>query len=228
MEKYESLDKTALLLGVDKNDYEMAKAKYLENPSKAIVEYLGYDDPDISVFSDFWYYYIADNTNNFFHNFGAKGYTKRLMQFIENNNIKLKNDVNFEKFIEFEKVYSETLFDILLSEIRHNLENKNLDIIGINIGFNSNIYYFLEKNIIKEIKKESEKFFTLFDFEKLEKIYGEIYELKEDIENIISVKKGDFLEKSKNSNEYSTLFENYEKRNYVLNDVPVDKLKLVL
>lgn len=224
--QYIELDKTALLLGVDEKDYYEAKDLFFKNNKEAIIKYLGVEDDTIKIFPDFWYYYLAEYTKNFFHNFESKNYTISIENFIKNNNIELENEIDFEDFRLKEQYYSEMLFDILLSEIKYNLADKNLDIFGINIGFNSNIYYILPKNILKELKKYNQVF-AIFDFEKLEEIYGEIYRVVNKLDNE-NVSIGDYIEKSKNSNEYRTIFNQFVRPNYKLDNINENDIEIVL
>ncbi|WP_068267689.1 hypothetical protein [Caviibacter abscessus] len=227
MEKYEKLDNVALLLGVNKEKYFSAKTDFFNDRKSAIVKYFGYEDEEIQGFTDFWYYYLADNTNCFFHNFKSNGYTKNIQNFLEKNNIETLN-IDYESFINKENTYRETLFDILLSEIKYNFKNIKLEIFGINVGFESNIYYILPNSILKEIKNQNSDLFMVFDFKKLEEIYGEIYVVTKEIENIEFVQAGDYIELDKNSGIYQTLFNPLVKKNYNLHNVPNECIELVL
>lgn len=220
MENLKKLDEVAYLLGANKEDYDRAINLYKSNSKEALKKYLELEEDDeIKNERDFWYYYLADFTNSFFHNFGTKGYTKRIQNFLNNNNIKYSK-IDFDDFLEKEEYYVETLFDILLSEVKFNLENKDLDIFGINIGKNSSIYYILPKENLKKIKELSPGNFIVFDFEKLEDLYGEIYRLKKEINDPnIKISSGEYVEKSKKEPVYRTLFNPSIKSNAILKNI---------
>ena len=86
------------------------------------------------------------------------------------------NYVDFDDYGEKESYYSETLFDILVSDVRYNMVDKTMDIFGLNVGYESMIYYVLPKETLKQLKAMDD--FIVFDCQKLEEIYGEIYKLK--------------------------------------------------
>lgn len=227
MNEYNKLDNVALLLGVNKNEYFRAKEDFFNDKNNAIIKYFGYEDEEIQGFTDFWYYFLADNTNCFFHNFKSIGYTKNVKDFLEKNNIET-TEIDYESFIDKENTYRETLFDILLSEVKYNFKNSKLEIFGINVGLESNIYYILPNTVLKEIKNQQTDLFMIFDFKKLEEIYGEIFVITKEIENIDFVQVGDFIERDKNNDVYQTLFNPLIKKNYILHNVPSDCIELVL
>lgn len=226
---YDKLDEIAKLLECDMKEYNEAKKEFFIDKASSIKKYLGYeDDGEIKEFIDFWYYYLADNTNNFFHNIGEKGYVNSIKRYIESNDIAISK-IDFEDFYKKESYYSETLFDILISDVRYNLENKNLDIFGINIGFQSIIYFILPKEILNEIKKlESEAGILIFDIQKSEQIYGEIYKLNQLIPSAPEVEKNDFVEKDEDKKTYSTLFDPSVRLNYVVEKLNEDIMELYL
>ena len=191
---FEELDKIAILLGVNEKEYFEAKSDYLSDSNSAMQKYFGYIDNEILTYLDFWYYYLSENTNCYFHNFGSVGYTKSISEYIKKNNIKVK-DMDYSVFSEKENLYNETLFDILLSEINYNFSDENYEIFGINIAnYKSSIYYIAPKQILKEIKKNKIELIEIFDFQKLEQIYGEIYKVVDKIKGIDVVNVGDFIE----------------------------------
>lgn len=226
---YEKLDKIAEILSVDIDKYNEAKKAFFENKSNSILKYLGYeDDGEIQDFTDFWYYYLADNTNSFFHNMNSKGYVESVKRYIDQNKIQLLN-VNFDDFLEKEKYYSEALFDILVSDVRYNLVDKNLDIFGISIGLNSMIYFILPKTILKQLKEiENEAGILIFDCEKLENIYGEISKLHQLIPEAPEVTENDYVEKNKENNTYTTLFDQSMRLNYTIKNLNENALELYL
>ena len=224
---YTNLDNAAKMLGVNEVEYLEAKEAFLKDKNSAILKYLGYeDDGEIQVFTDFWFYYLAEYTKNFFHNFESNNFTNVVKNFIITNNIEM-NSIDFDDFEKKEKYYSEALFDILLSEIKYNLKNKNLDIFGINVGFSSNIYYILPKNIMKKLKAMNETF-KIFDFQMLEKIYGEIYRIKEKLEEYPEIEVGDYIEKNKEKDLFRTLYSVSTGKNIYLENIDKNKLELVL
>lgn len=227
MNQYENLNKAAKLLGADMDKYYSAKEAFFKDKYMCIADYLGYeDDGEIQEFAQFWYYYLADNTNCFFHNVGAKGYVKVIKKYLNNNEVKM-NYVDFDDYGEKESYYSETLFDILVSDVRYNMVDKTMDIFGLNVGYESMIYYVLPKETLKQLKAMDD--FIVFDCQKLEEIYGEIYKLKTEIKDAPDVKIGDFVEKIPNEEDsYSTLFDNKTRQNYTIESIPTDKMELYL
>lgn len=224
---YSDLYRVWELLGLDVAEYEKMKMKFDKDKSSCIKEYLDCeDDGEIKNFSEFWYYYLADNTNCIFHNIGVKGYTESIEKFLIKNKIEIEN-IDFSAYKEKEAYYSETLFDILISDVRYSLKDKKLDIFGINVGYDSLIYYILPKDVLKEIKKIA-KNYLIFDCEKLEELYGEIFKLKQDIPNYTDIKVGDFIEKDKKTADFYTLFDPKVKQNYKLSQISEDNLELYL
>lgn len=206
----EKLDKIAGLLHCDMDKYNEAAKENKEE------------------FIDFWYYYLSDNTDNFFHNIGEKGYVNSIKNFIKRNNIEIGN-IDYEDFLSKESYYSEALCDILLAEVRYQLKDKSLDILGINIGYQSIMYYILPKNIIKQIKSmEEEAGILLFDIKKIEEIYGEIYKLNQLIPELDDVKESDFVEKNKENNTYITMFDSSIRQNYVIANLDTKLMEIYL
>ena len=165
---FEELDRIAILLGVNEKEYFEAKNDYLNDSNSAMQKYFGYIDEEILTYLDFWYYYLAENTNCYFHNFGSTGYTKAISEYIKRNNIKVK-DMDYNVFAEKESLYNETLFDILLSEINYNFYDEDYEIFGINVaGYKSNIYYITPKEVLKQVKNNKINSIEIFDFQKTE------------------------------------------------------------
>lgn len=225
---YDKLDEIARLLSCNMEKYNEAKKDFFINKNDSIKKYLGYeDDGEINEFIDFWYYYLADNTKNFFHNIGEKSYVNSVKRYIESNDIKTSK-IDFEDFLKKQEYYSETLFDILISEVRYKLVDKSLDIFGINVGFQSIMYFILPKDILKSIKKiEVESGVLIFDIQKSEQIYGEIYRLNQLIPEAPEVEKSDFVEKNKD-NTYSTLFDQSIRLNYEVEKLNEEIMDLYL
>ena len=225
---FEELDRIAILLGVNEKEYFEAKNDYLNDINSAMQKYFGYIDEEILTYLDFWYYYLADNTNCYFHNFGSTGYTKSISEYIKRNNIKVK-DMDYNVFAEKESLYNETLFDILLSEINYNFYDEDYEIFGINVaGYKSNIYYIAPKEVLKQVKNNKINSIEIFDFQKLEQIYGEIYKVVDKINGVDVVNVGDFLEYDENTKIYSTLYNPYVKKNCDITNIPRECLELVL
>ena len=67
--------------------------------------------------------------------------------------------------------------------ISYELKKQNLAIFGINLGFDSVLYYITSQQAYERIV-ESQKLIKVFDLPFLEEIYNEIFEIVGDLGNI--------------------------------------------
>ena len=132
-------------------------------------------------------------------------------------------DINWENIKKKEDFYEESLIDILYSMLSYELNKKGYEIFGINMGYESVIYYVVTQDVYKRINKDSE-LFRIFDLSLLEGIYDEIYEVEEDINSEL-VEVGDFLEKKVDGYHTLKVDKNY---NTLIENVDEDKLKIIL
>ena len=132
-------------------------------------------------------------------------------------------DINWENIKKKEDFYEESLIDILYSMLSYELNKKGYEIFGINMGYESVIYYVVTQDVYDRINKDSE-LFRIFDLSLLEGIYDEIYEVEEDINSEL-VEVGDFLEKKVDGYHTLKVDKNY---NTLIENVDEDKLKIIL
>ena len=122
--------------------------------------------------------------------------------------------------------YDESLVDILYSLLNYELEHRGYGIFGINMGYESTLYFVVPEKTFFRIDKEPE-LFTIFDIGFLETIYSEIYQITGEL-GIENVNIGDFLEKR--GNEYYTLFMEASK-NVIIENIDENdesKVKIIL
>ena len=84
------------------------------------------------------------------------------------------------------------------------------------------------KEVLKQVKNNKINSIEIFDFQKLEQIYGEIYKVVDKINGVDVVNVGDFLEYDENTKIYSTLYNPYVKKNCDITNIPSECLELVL
>lgn len=229
---YNEMDNlSAEVLGAKLVQYITARREVFLNLEEASKKYLDEDVnlETINVFSDFYYRYMAKYSNCFLYNFNEKGYTKGFKNLLERNEIDVdKLNINWESIEKKEKKYQEGLVDILYAMISYELKKQNLAIFGINLGFDSVLYYITSQQAYERIV-ESQKLIKVFDLPFLEEIYNEIFEIVGDL-GIKGVEIGDFIEKTDNG--YRTLFE-IEENNILISEDKIDeddesKVKIIL
>lgn len=183
---------------------------------------------NIQTFGDFYYFYLLKHTKCIEYLFKEKGFTdnfKRLLQLYEIDENKI--DIDWDNYRKKENIYQESLVDILFADLEYQLRKIGYVLFGINIGYESVIYYIMSDEKYKRI--EGNKAFAFFDINMMENIYNEIFEIVSDI-NIDGVSKGDFIEKTEDG--FKTLFED-ESKNIVIPFGSIDehdesKLKIIL
>ena len=229
---YDEMDNlSAEVLGAKLVQYITARREAFLNLEEASKKYLDEDVnlETINVFSDFYYRYMAKYSNCFLYNFNEKGYTKGFKKLLEKNEIDVnKLNINWDDIESKEKKYQEGLVDILYAMISYELKKQNLAIFGINLGFDSVLYYITSQQAYERIV-ESQKLIKVFDLPFLEEIYNEIFEIVGDL-GIKGVEIGDFIEKTDNG--YRTLFE-IEENNILISEDKIDeddesKVKIIL
>ena len=229
---YDEMDNlSAEVLGAKLVQYITARREAFLNLEGASKKYLDEDVnlETINVFSDFYYRYMAKYSNCFLYNFKEKRYTKGFKNLLERNEIDVdKLNINWESIEKKEKKYQEGLVDILYAMISYELKKQNLAIFGINLGFDSVLYYITSQQAYERIV-ESQKLIKVFDLPFLEEIYNEIFEIVGDL-GIKGVEIGDFIEKTDNG--YRTLFE-IEENNILISEDKIDeddesKVKIIL
>ena len=135
-------------------------------------------------------------------------------------------NINWESIKLREEIYEVDLIDVLYAVISYEIGKYGYEIFGINMGFESVLYFIVKKDAYEKRIKKEYNLFTLFDLEFLENIYNEIYEVTEDL-GIPKVKTGDFLEKK--GAEFHTMFRNKEANTVIKNiDEDDERLKLIL
>ena len=229
---YDEMDNlSAEVLGTGLVEYITARREAFLNLEEASKKYLDEDVnlETINVFSDFYYRYMAKYSNCFLYNFNEKGYTKGFKNLLERNEIDVdKLNINWESIEKKEKKYQEGLVDILYAMISYELKKYGLAIFGVNLGFDSVLYYITSQQVYERIV-ESQKLIKVFDLPFLEEIYNEIFEIVGDL-GIKGVEIGDFIEKTDNG--YRTLFET-EEYNILISEDIIDeddesKVKIIL
>lgn len=186
-----------ILIGDALIQYVEAKRQYFSDPKGATEKYFSKNelDGDIATFGDFYYNYLAKFGNGYLYKFLEKGYTKAFRRLL------MSNDINPDKYESIdwngihnkEEKYQEVLVDILFAMINYELRKEGLVLFGLNMGYESVIYFIVKEDAFKRIKKESD-LFQIFDLDFLEVIYNEIFEVTGDL-GVMNVEIGDFLEK---------------------------------
>ena len=212
--------------------YIEARREYLFEAEEAVKKYLGEEflndsENKISTFSDFYYQYLVKYSDNYFYKFAAKGYTDGFRELLEKKGINPDSlNIKWDNIRLKELEYDESLVDILYSIVNYELEHRGYSIFGINMGYESTLYFIVSEKAFLRIDNEPE-LFTIFDIGFLETIYNEIYEVVGDL-GTENVRAGDFLEKR--GNEYYTLFSDSSK-NVVIENIDENdesKIKIIL
>lgn len=208
-------------------DYVSARREYLFDSEESVKKYFTEDDLEgekINTFGDFYYHYLVKYSHGYLYKFGGKGFTDGLKNLVKEEGIDLEDlDINWENIKKKEDFYEESLIDILYSILSYELNKKGYEIFGINMGYESVIYYVVTQDVYDRINKDSE-LFRIFDLSLLEGIYDEIYEVEEDINSEL-VEVGDFLEKKVDGYHTLKVDKNY---NTLIENVDEDKLKIIL
>ena len=214
--------------------YVNARREYLFDSNEAIKKYFGDEflnnkenENKINTFSEFYYEYMIRYSDCYLYEFMAKGYTDGFRELLEKKGIDPDSlDVNWESIRSKELEYDESLVDILYSIINYELEHRGYSIFGINMGYESTLYFIVTQEAFSRIDNEPE-LFTIFDIGFLETIYNEIYEVVGNL-GIENVGVGDFLEKR--GNEYYSLFADASK-NVIIENIDENdesKVKIIL
>ena len=214
--------------------YVNARREYLFDSNEAIKKYFGDEflnnkenENKINTFSEFYYEYMIRYSDCYLYEFMAKGYTDGFRELLEKKGIDPDSlDVNWESIRSKELEYDESLVDILYSIINYELEHRGYSIFGINMGYESTLYFIVPEKTFLRIDNEPE-LFTIFDIGFLETIYNEIYEVVGNL-GIENVGVGDFLEKR--GNEYYSLFADASK-NVIIENIDENdesKVKIIL
>ena len=214
--------------------YVNARREYLFDSNEAIKKYFGDEflnnkenENKINTFSEFYYEYMIRYSDCYLYEFMAKGYTDGFRELLEKKGINPDSlDVNWESIRSKELEYDESLVDILYSIVNYELEHRGYSIFGINMGYESTLYFIVPQNAFSRFDNEPE-LFTIFDIGFLETIYNEIYEVVGNL-GIENVGVGDFLEKR--GNEYYSLFADASK-NVIIENIDENdesKVKIIL
>ena len=214
--------------------YVEARREYLFEPEETVKKYFGEEflsdensENKIATFSDFYYQYLIKYSDSYLYDFMAKGYTDGFRALLTGKGIDPDElNVDWESIRSKELEYDESLVDILYSIVNYELEHRGYAIFGINMGYESTLYFILPEKAFLRIDNEPQ-LFTIFDSGFLETIYNEIYEVVGNI-GTENVRIGDFLEKR--GNEYYTLFADASK-NVVIENIDENdesKVKIIL
>ena len=214
--------------------YVEARREYLFEPEETVKKYFGEEflsdennENKIATFSDFYYQYLIKYSDSYFYKFMAKGYTEGFRNLLIKKGINPDDlNINWESIRSKELEYDESLVDILYSIVNYELEHRGYIIFGINMGYESTLYFIVPEKAFFRIDNEPQ-LFTIFDIGFLETIYNEVYEVVGNL-GTENVKIGDFLEKR--GNEYYTLFSDTSKNVAIENIDENDesKVKLIL
>lgn len=214
--------------------YVEARREYLFEPEETVKKYFGEEflsdesnENKISTFSEFYYQYLIKYSESYLYEFMAKGYTDGFRNLLEKKGINPDElNVDWESIRSKELEYDESLVDILYSIVNYELEHRGYTVFGINMGYESTLYFVVPEKAFFRIDNEPE-LFTIFDTGFLETIYNEIYEVVGNL-GIENVKIGDFLEKR--GNEYYTLFADAGKNVIIenINENDESKVKIIL
>ena len=157
----------------------------------------------------------------------SKGFTDGFRELLKKNEINPDSlNIDWDSIRSKELEYDESLVDILYSIINYELERHGYGIFGINMGYESTLYFVVPEKTFLRIDNNPE-LFTIFDIGFLETIYSEIYEVTGNL-GVKNVRIGDFLEKR--GNEYYTLFMDKSKNVAIENIDENDesKVKIIL
>lgn len=208
------------------NKEETIRLNFLENFKTE--EEFNYFSENIQTFSDFYYFYLLKHSKCVEYLFKEKGFTDKFKKLIELYGINEDNiDIDWDNYRKKEETYQECLVDILFAELEYQLRKIGYVLFGINIGYESVIYYIMTEEKYKRI--ENNKAFAFFDINMMEKIYSEIFEIVGEV-GISGIEKGDFIEKTDEG--FKTLFEDESKNvlisNNLLDENDESKLKIIL
>lgn len=214
--------------------YVEARREYLFEPEETVKKYFGEEflsdennENKIATFSDFYYQYLIKYSDSYFYKFMAKGYTEGFRNLLIKKGINPDDlNINWESIRSKELEYDESLVDILYSIVNYELEHRGYIIFGINMGYESTLYFIIPEKAFFRIDNEPQ-LFTIFDIGFLETIYNEIYEVVGNL-GTENVRIGDFLEKR--GNEYYTLFSDTSK-NVIIENIDENdesKVKIIL
>ena len=214
--------------------YVEARREYLFEPEETVKKYFGEEflsdensENKIATFSDFYYQYLIKYSDSYFYKFMAKGYTEGFRNLLIKKGINPDDlNINWESIRSKELEYDESLVDILYSIVNYELEHRGHIIFGINMGYESTLYFIVPEKAFFRIDNEPQ-LFTIFDIGFLETIYNEVYEVVGNL-GTENVKIGDFLEKR--GNEYYTLFSDTSKNVIIenINENDESKVKIIL
>ena len=214
--------------------YVEARREYLFEPEETVKKYFGEEflsdensENKIETFSDFYYQYLIKYSDSYFYKFMAKGYTEGFRNLLIKKGINPDDlNINWESIRSKELEYDESLVDILYSIVNYELEHRGYIIFGINMGYESTLYFIVPEKAFFRIDNEPQ-LFTIFDIGFLETIYNEVYEVVGNL-GTENVRIGDFLEKR--VNEYYTLFSDTSK-NVIIENIDENdesKVKIIL
>ena len=230
-EVYKEIDdfSAEVLDGEELLKYMEARRSFFNNTEKAIEKYFTPEEAQegISTYGDFYYHYMAKYSKGYLYKIGNMGYTEGFRNLLKKYELDpdLLN-INWESIKLREEIYEVDLVDVLYAVISYEIGKYGYEIFGINMGFESVLYFIVKKDAYEKRIKKEYNLFTLFDLEFLENIYNEIYEVTEDL-GIPKVKTGDFLEKK--GAEFHTMFRNKEANTVIKNiDEDDERLKLIL
>ena len=230
-EVYKEIDdfSAEVLDGDELLKYVEARRSFFNNTEKAIEKYFTPEEiqEGISTYGDFYYHYMSKYSKGYLYKIGNTGYTEGFRNLLKKYELDpdLLN-INWESIKLREEIYEVDLIDVLYAVISYEIGKYGYEIFGINMGFESVLYFIVKKDAYEKRIKKEYNLFTLFDLEFLENIYNEIYEVTEDL-GIPKVKTGDFLEKK--GAEFHTMFGNKEANTVIKNiDEDDERLKLIL
>ena len=214
--------------------YVEARREYLFEPEETVKKYFGEEflsdensENKFETFSDFYYQYLIKYSDSYFYKFMAKGYTEGFRNLLIKKGINPDDlNINWESIRSKELEYDESLVDILYSIVNYELEHRGYIIFGINMGYESTLYFIVPEKAFFRIDNEPQ-LFTIFDIGFLETIYNEVYEVVGNL-GTENVRIGDFLEKR--GNEYYTLFSDTSK-NVIIENIDENdesKVKIIL
>lgn len=198
-EVYKEIDdfSAEVLDGDELLKYVEARRSFFNNTEKAIEKYFTPEEiqEGISTYGDFYYHYMSKYSKGYLYKIGNTGYTEGFRNLLKKYELDpdLLN-INWESIKLREEIYEVDLIDVLYAVISYEIGKYGYEIFGINMGFESVLYFIVKKDAYEKRIKKEYNLFTLFDLEFLENIYNEIYEVTEDL-GIPKVKTGDFLEK---------------------------------
>ena len=219
---YDDLDIFARLVMTNEeySQYELAKKEFSVDYNDACKKYISEKEPT-SMFSTFFYDYLAKHTNSFLYEYGAPKYVAAIKQLVETNQIEL--NIDWSEYEEKESKYQEALIDIMTTEINKLLLEKEKILFGINVGDPSALFFITDISNYNVLITRSSNFYSLYNIEYYSQFYGNIFRLNEDISE--ELKKDDYIEKKDST--YSTLF-NETKKEYKDTEITDSKLTKIL